>query len=298
MSAADQNKSVNKIMDALLSSLTHLTRGDLAAIEWSVNEITDNVLNHSESATGGFVQVTTFAKKKRRVEYAVCDSGIGIPASLRRAHPEITSDTDALDKAIREGFTRDKAVGQGNGLFGSYEICRISGGYFEVHSGHAHLTQNEARGLHIGREKIPYAGTLIVACIDYSKPDVLESALRFGSKAHTPVDYIETTYESKDGQRIVFLMKREAESFGSRAAGRPVKIKIGSLASLCPSQKIFIDFSDIPLISSSFADEVLGKLFLEFGPIRFMQRFELVNTTDTVLSLIERAISQRMATGM
>src|SRR2546428_13325573 len=122
MSAADQNKSVNKIMDALLSSLTDLTRGDLAAIEWSVNEITDNVLNHSESATGGLVQVTTFAKQKRRVEYAVCDSGIGIPESLRRAHPEITSDTDALDKAIREGFTRDKAVGQGNGLFGSYEI--------------------------------------------------------------------------------------------------------------------------------------------------------------------------------
>ena len=122
-SAPDQHKAVNTIMDAILSSLSDFSRGDLAAIEWSVNEITDNVINHSESPTGGFVQLTTFKKQQQRVEYAVCDAGIGIPNSLRQTHPEITSDTDALDKAIREGVTR--GIGMGNGLFGSFEICRI-----------------------------------------------------------------------------------------------------------------------------------------------------------------------------
>ncbi|MEW6544347.1 MAG: STAS-like domain-containing protein [Nitrospirota bacterium] len=87
------------------------------------------------------------------------------------------------------------------------------------------------------------------------------------------------------------------ESFGTRAAARPVKIKLQNLAALCPDQKIFVDFSDVPVISSSFADEVLGKLFLELGPLAFMQKFEVVNTSDTVRGLVDRAIAQRAAKG-
>lgn len=297
-SASDQHRSVNTIMDAILKSLTDFSRGDLAAIEWSVNEITDNVINHSESPTGGLVQLTTFKKEQNRVEYAVCDAGIGIPSSLRQTHPELTSDSDALDKAIREGVTRDKTMGMGNGLFGSFEICRVSEGYFEVHSGFARLSQNKRKGLHIRLEKIPYAGTLVVACVDYSRPGVLQEALKFGNKPHLPVkDYIEAAHESDDGQRIVFVMNKEAESFGTRAAARPVKIKLQNLVALCPEQKILINFSDVPVISSSFADEVLGKLFVELGPLTFMQKFEVVNTSNTVRGLIDRAIAQRAAKG-
>jgi hypothetical protein len=186
----------------------------------------------------------------------------------------------------------------GNGLFGSFEICRVSEGYFEVHSGYARLSQNKQKGLHIRLERVPYSGTLVVACVDYSKRGVLQEALRFGNKKHLPVrDYIEAVHESDDGERIVFIINKEAESFGTRVAARPVKIKLQNLASLCPEQKIFVDFSDIPVISSSFADEVLGKLFLEFGPLAFMQKFEVVNTTDTVRGLIDRAIAQRAAKG-
>jgi anti-sigma regulatory factor (Ser/Thr protein kinase) len=269
-SAAEQQEAVNAIMNALLSSLSDLTRLDLAAIEWSINEITDNVINHSHSAIGGFVQLTTFTKRSRRVEYAVCDPGIGIPNSLRQTHPELTSDAAALDRAIREGVTRDIAVGQGNGLFGSFEICRISEGFFEVHSGYARLSQNKSTGLHIRQEQTPYLGTLVVGSIDYSKPQILGKALKFGNKPHVFIDYIELKYESKDGKRIVVMVSKEAESFGSREAAKPVKKKLQTLATLCPEKKIFIDFSDIPLISSSFADEALGKLFLELGPIIFM----------------------------
>jgi len=297
-SASDQHKAVNAIMDAMLKSLTDFSRGDLAAIEWSVNEITDNVINHSNSQTGGLVQLTTFKREQHRVEYAVCDAGIGIPNSLRQSHPEITSDSDALDKAIREGVTRDKTIGMGNGLFGSFEICRVSEGYFEVHSGYARLSQNKRKGLNIRLERVPYSGTLVVACVDYSRRGVLQEALRFGNKNHLPVmDYIEAAHESGDGARIVFVMNKEAESFGTRVAGRPVKIKLQNLASLCPTQKVFVDFSEVPVISSSFADEVLGKLFLELGPLAFMQRFEVVNTTDAVRGLIDRAIGQRAAKG-
>lgn len=294
ISAEDQSTAVNQIINTLLSSLSDFSRGDLAAIEWSVNEITDNVINHSESSTGGYVQLSTL-KKRNIVEYVVADAGIGIPNSLRKSFPELTSDTAALDRAIREGVTRDKTIGQGNGLFGSFEICWKSEGYFDADSGYGRLNLSDNRRMRIRQDKIPYQGTLIVAGIDYSKRDVLKEALRFGDKPYTPVDYIETHYESKDRQRIVFIMKNEASSFGSRVAAKPVKAKLETLGTMCPHQKIFIDFAGIPVISSSFADEVFGRLFVDLGPVTFTQKFEIVNIVETVQSLIDLAIRKRLS---
>jgi hypothetical protein len=59
-----------------------------------------------------------------------------------------------------------------------------------------------------------------------------------------------------------------------------------------------IDFADVPLVSSSFADEVLGKLFVELGPLTFMQRFEMRNVQTTVKQLVDKAIAQRTATDL
>jgi hypothetical protein len=64
------------------------------------------------------------------------------------------------------------------------------------------------------------------------------------------------------------------------------------------NQKIIIDLADIPLVSSSIADEAFGKLFLEVGPITFMQKIEFINVMDTVRHLIDKAISQRISVGV
>jgi hypothetical protein len=62
-------------------------------------------------------------------------------------------------------------VGQGNGLYGTFQVCRVSDGEFHIHSGHAALLYNSRRGLHIKKEQIPYAGSLVVASIDCSLPE-------------------------------------------------------------------------------------------------------------------------------
>ena len=64
---------------------------------------------------------------------------------------------------------------------------------------------------------------------------------------------------------------------------------------MCPGQRIIVDFSDVPLVSSSFADEVLGKLFKDVGVTTFMSRISLNNMENTVKSLVDKAIAQRMA---
>ena len=290
----EQTRAVNRIVNAILGDIPDIERRDFAALEWSINEITDNVLIHSLSPIGGLVQVSTFQRTHKRVEYIVVDAGVGIPATLRASFPEITSDAEALEQAIREGVTRDKAIGQGNGLFGSYQICSHSNGLFQVESGHAKLAFRASSGLHVSTEKVPYEGTLIAAQIDFSAPRLLEEALRFGGRVHTPADFVELHYEQSESA-VVFMMRDESASFGSRQAGTPIRNKLANLAAMCPSQKICIDFSDIPLVSSSFADEVFGKLFIALGPLTFMQRLEFRNVASTVRQLVDRAIAQRVA---
>jgi hypothetical protein len=134
-----QHMVVDGIVDTILGAIPGMKRADFAAFEWAINELTDNVLTHSESQIGGLVQVSTFQKNRKRAEFVVADAGIGIPASLRQSYLDISSDTEALDRAIREGVTRDKSLGQGNGLFGSWQICNLCEGHFQVDSGYARL---------------------------------------------------------------------------------------------------------------------------------------------------------------
>ena len=296
-SPKEQQASVNRIVNVILGAVPDMHRADFAAFEWSVNEITDNVLIHSDSPVGGLVQVSTFRKTHNQVQFVVADPGNGIPTTLRMGNPEIDSDSAALDKAIREGVTRDKAVGQGNGLFGSYQICTQSGGNFSVTSGYASL-RAEKHDLSIQKEQIPYKGTLVSSTIDFSEPELLGEALRFGGKKHSPVDFVDTEYDRNGDGRIVFRLLDEAPSFGSRVSGRPVRTKLMNLMNMHTTERIQIDFANVPIVSSSFADEAFGKLFLEIGPVAFMQRFEFVNAMDTVWGLIDRAISQRMSAGV
>jgi len=296
-SPKEQNQAVNRIANIILGAIPNIQRSDFAALEWSINEITDNVLVHSDSPIGGLVQVSTFQKVKKRIEYIVADAGLGIPKTLKDTHPDITSDSEALYRAIQQGVTRDPAVGQGNGLFGSYQICSESKGMFEIESGHAKLLYNDKSGLHTSLEPVPYNGTLVAAQIDFSAPGLLEEALKFGGQLYKPTDLVETQYE-REGHEVTILLKEEAASFGSRVAGTSVRRKLENIAQMCRGKRIKVDFSDVPLISSSFADEVFGKLFLEMGPILFMQRFSFHNVPGTIRLLIDKAISQRATSGI
>lgn len=295
----EQQAAVNKIVNVMLGAVPNLERSDFAAFEWAINEITDNVLVHSESTVGGLVQVSTFQKASASVQFVVADAGIGIPASLRPGRPEIRSDTEALDWAIREGVTRDVRIGQGNGLFGSYRVCSKSRGRFQIDSGHARLEFNpKNEELSISNQTIPYSGTLVVATIDFSNPELLANALRFKGLNHTPTDFVELKYERMDDGPIEFRLLDESPSFGSRVSGKPLRRKLHNIINMTPTKVVNVDFSGVPVTSSSFADEAFGKLFLQLGPLQFMQRVRLVNMADTVELLVNRAIQQRMQVGL
>lgn len=285
----EQYEAVNRAVDIILGSSKGLERGNLAALEWAINEITDNVLNHAESEIGGIFQVTT-RRNGTWVELVVCDVGAGIPRTLRSAHKEISTDLNALEYAIQEGGTRNSQTNQGNGLFGSSRIAELSGGQFRIQSGYATLKLDKTKGLHIRKNNVPYNGTLIACSINFEDSKLLEEALYFKGKKYTP----SYTYFDRLGEMDVLKIsiKDEATSFGNRENARPIRLKIFNIL-MNSTKNMRISMEDVALISSSFADEVFGKLSSEIGHQVFSGRVRVVDTNPTVSGLIARAIEQR-----
>jgi anti-sigma regulatory factor (Ser/Thr protein kinase) len=293
--SAEQHRLIDQILTKILGSITGFDRSHFKALEWSLNELTDNVLVHSESENGGYIQLTAMRTTKK-IEFVVSDSGIGIPKSLKSSGLKIETDVDALAKAIEQGVTRDKSVGQGNGLYGSYQISVKSGASFSLHSGNATLYYAPKTGMHSRRDYIGIPGTLVVCGIDYTKPFLLEEALNFKNRGFVPVDMIDLKYETTDDGTIVFNLKNETPSLGSRHAGTPVRNRLKNLIALS-EKRVAVDLEGIHLISSSFADETFGKLFVEIGPLEFASKLELRNVDPIIKQLIDRAILQRLSAG-
>ncbi|WP_324315756.1 STAS-like domain-containing protein [Povalibacter sp.] len=289
----EQGALLNELLEKLLAVIPNFNRTAFAAVEWALNEISDNVINHSQSPIGGLLQLSVFDPMRHRIEFTVSDAGLGVSATLRSARPEIRSDVDALMESVKSGVTRNATEFQGNGLYGTLEICRVGGGKFSINAGNAALICAEAV-VQSRNEAVPFSGTTVDAFIDFSEPELLEKALAIDGRPHRPIDYIELRYEQDDLGSIMFKLSEHTSSVRSRYAGRPVKTKLANIIEACRGQQIVVDFEGISVISSSFADEVFGKLFAELGPMRFMQSVRLVNVTPTVQALIDRAMTQRL----
>lgn len=287
----DHFKVVDDALRMMLEALPGIDRSRLKALEWALNEITDNVLNHSSSPIGGIVQVVTYPSRNL-VEFFVADAGETIPRTLRHGRPDITDDTTALRRAIEEGVTKNTETNQGNGLYGTFKCCEVSRGEFSALSGHVSLVHTPGQ-IRVRRENIPFPGTFIRAAIKYDYEKLLEKALVFKGKSHDPgYDYVERIYQS-ESDSIRFKLADELKAFGTRESGRLARTKISNLMDKGTAAVIF-DFDGVRLISSSFADEVFGKLFVELGALGFGRLCQFENIDQTVRGLIDRAIEQRM----
>ena len=284
----DEPKKCDDILNQILGivlGLFQIERSSLSALEWALSEIMDNVINHSQSPVGGFVQATTYPKYKM-VEFVVADAGVGIPETIR-----CEDHAQALTKAIEEGVTRDPEKNAGNGLYGSYRVALLSKGQFEIHSLLGFLNSNKnTLTNHI--QKYNYGGTSIRCGVNFSNPELLHQALKFGGKEHDPpYDYIERNFENDEGEIIVKMSEMINQYGMTRIGAAEIKNVTDNL--LKENGKIVLDFEKLSVISSSFADEILGRLFSQLGLSTFARKIELQNMDSTVARLIDRAVDQR-----
>lgn len=109
-----------------------------------------------------------------------------------------------------------------------------------------------------------------------------------------PFDYLERRYENIGDDNFTLNMREHAHSMGSRQAGEQVRnLLLNLLAGMPAHARLRIDFAGVSIVSSSFADEVFGRVLRQLGPMEFMSRIELVNVDPTVRGLLDRAMTQR-----
>jgi hypothetical protein len=270
-----------------------------------INELMDNVINHSQSEPGGFAQLAIFPPS-RKLAFCVVDCGTGIMSSLKTAYPQLTSDRIAIQEAVKAGVTRDKNIGQGNGLSGSLTLAIHTGGRFAAMSGKAEVLWTSDQPT-VNEYVADYYGTIIDIQLPYHQDVDFSKLLTEASNAPHYVavdvrgtDWIDTRYTSEDGRDLVLEMLDEIENvgFGSRSTGKQMRTKASYLINNCSDMRLVISWKNVPVIASSYADEFIGKLFVELGPVAFNSRVRLVNMMPVVQDLINRAIMQRIGQTM
>jgi hypothetical protein len=290
-------RGVDQVMDLVLQSL-ELPRDVLAALEWSLNEIGDNVLNHAECETGGFLQMETLVPRNE-LAFTVSDAGRGVLASMiSSGRHRLGDDVEAIGEAVKQGVTRDPNAGQGNGLAGSLRIAAASGGSLNIISGRGYFSvfTDEESGEpqnRVGQSPQRFHGTVVHVRIGMDKNFVLEDALAFQGVPYYPDDIIDIRYTNR-AEDLELRLADHSVGFGTRRAGRGVRTKLKNLLDAAPQKRLIVDCEGVPSISSSFADEVFGKLFSSMGPLAFGSRLQLVRMDELVRRLVDMAIVQRV----
>ena len=139
---------------------------------------------------------------------------------------------------------------------------------------------------------IPFHKTAICIALDFSTPGVLESALNFNDERYRYVSvYTEVLYDDED---TIFEIKKEVASLSTRSIGASFRRKVVNLIEMQNPDYITFDFDGIDsTMSSSFADEVFGKIIEEKGK-KFISKIRMKNISEVNKNLIQRAIVQRL----
>ncbi len=111
---------------------------------------------------------------------------------------------------------------------------------------------------------------------------------------YQPGNIIDYHYEMEDQDCLILLMKNETTGFGTRRSGKQLNTKVNNLLEAKTGYPLVIDWEGVPVISSSFADEMIGKLFIRLGAISFSSLIRNINMEPLIRNLLDKAISQRL----
>lgn len=274
---------VDEICEFFLAMITNMDRESLSAIEYSLNEILDNAINHSE-AEGCFVSIYNTDDV---IKFIIVDEGIGIKKSMQKNHPDLRGDIRCIEESIKEGVSGTGQKGRGNGLYISCQMAQDSG-FCRIWSGMGYLQLGENADLRAQRSSIPMSGTYVQLELNYRKRNLLDNAL--GEKTYEP-DYLER--KKGDGEEYNIVVNEEEFFGGTRDSGKKFYTKVFNI--LQSSHILNIDFKDVSVITSSFADEAFATLFMELGPSSYMQRIKIQNISPLITKIIDRAITKRLS---
>lgn len=301
----DSESDAQLLADAFMNSLTDLVvceAGVIDTLNWCIYEVLDNVFQHSH-ADRGFVMMQVHTGNRTCV-LGVTDAGRGIHrAMVDAAHgssvdPSRVQRADsAISHALEQGVTSKGKDNQGNGLHGLRRAVEINGGQLAIRSGRgawAYRDGKVATTLDMQRPLLDASvshSTTVDWRLDCARPVSINDALG------RPEQESELLSALATGEDYYRIDASELEALvGSRQHGSEVRTRIRNYVAAGANQ-VVLDLRGIPLVSSSFADEVMGKLAAEMGELQFRRTIFVDGASSVNRGLIERAIELRLKTG-
>ena len=83
------------------------------------------------------------------------------------------------------------------------------------------------------------------------------------------------------------------KNLGLRKLGEKYRIKIEE--AIASGDSIVLNFEGVESVSSSFADELIAKLFVKLGREEFKKNIKLLNTNNFVQTVIKATIRDRVS---
>lgn len=274
-----------------LSKEEHFGKDVIETLDYVLGEVMDNVLIHSNREFGYFMGQVH--RSRHYIAFTIFDSGQGIYNSFKGSSHRPNSELDAITLALREGVT--SGAGKGNGLFGLHSVVKLAKGIMNVTSGQAsylYLNGDESYLQNKQYLSPEQKSTIIDFQLDYTLEHNLGDALVFNG---VKVNLVNLRLEemSDDNDVYIYKIDEESEGTGTRPAARKVFNDIMNILETKP-QKIVIDFERTNIISSSYADELIARLFVTLGLFQFMHLIALKNLDYSKQVIIQRAIYQRV----
>ena len=293
----EDTADICSIQQAIISDLRKsdvFATGVLEGIEWSINEIMDNVLNHSQAGVG-FI-MSQLHKNSKHIAFTIFDSGIGILNSFKGSKHNPQTNADALSLCLQEGITRDPKVGQGNGMCGLFSLIKEGNGILNISSGldtyrywNGETSITDEGVCSVSKD---LGCTTIDFQLDYSSDISIERVLTFQGKTFTFTNLFLEDLENDNGV-LVFNVGEMSEGTGTREAASRLKNQIiNSIKG--QNRRAVIDFIGINVVSSSYIDELIAKLLIELGLFQFNNRISLINMSDLLQRTLQKSVIQRI----
>ena len=248
-------------------------------IRYVVVELLRNAVQHSQDPLGGFVAADLWNEESGRpmLQLAVADVGIGIPASLRGLHPNLSDPEAALEKSLwphisgtfEEGLTGSQQ-NAGMGLFFIAEMAKLTGGKLLIATRGATLLLSgwvDEEGNHdlrfIEPRGVGFPGTLVVfelpvgGVVDY--PALIET-IKERAKARTPqrATHRWIRFDPAPPEATTFEIQKQAEN-------TPAAIQLAQneiTPRILRRESIVLDFTGLRILTQSYLHSLL------FEPLR------------------------------
>lgn len=265
--------------------------GVLKSLIWCINEVMDNVLVHSESDYG--MVMAQYHPQRKHIAFCIYDSGIGIYNSMRHSIHHPKTELDALSLAVQEGVGDGK--GQGNGLFGLFEIVKENQGRLTLSSGGASIMLlNDG---YINKyDHLPWISynnksTTVDFQIDLNNPVNLDKVFRsIGGFDGFDIRIDDMLNESGCLEYDIF---KNGQGTATREAGMYLRNDIENILRR-EKAKIILDFGNVQTVSSSFIDELIAKMVLDIGFVNFNDLIQIKGMNRDVRLLCERSLYMRI----